>query len=129
MRDGNREERDPLTEIILGAAIEVHRALGPGLLESVYESCLAWELAQRNVAFERQVPLPVTYKGLQLADAYRLDLIVERAVIVEVKAVDHLHPVVDAQVLTYLKLTGVHTALLINFNVAMLRDGVRRRVL
>ena len=122
-------ERDPLTEQIIGAAIEVHRSLGPGLLESIYESCLSWELRQRAVRAERQVPLSVTYKGMRLRDAYRLDLVVEQAVIVEVKAIDRLHPLTDAQVLTYLKLTGLHTALIINFNVGMLRDGVRRLVL
>ncbi len=122
-------ERDPLTNSILGAAIEVHRHLGPGLLESIYEACLAWELRARDIRIERQVPVPVVYKGLQVRLAYRLDLVVEQSVIVEVKAVDRLHPLVDAQVLTYLRLTGLRTALILNFNVGLLRDGVRRLVL
>jgi GxxExxY protein len=121
-------DRDPLTDSILGAAIEVHRRLGPGLLESIYEACLAWELRARGVGVEEQVAVPVTYKGLQLRLAYRLDLVVEHSVIVEVKAVDRLHPLTDAQVLTYLKLTGLRTALILNFNVGLLRDGVRRLV-
>ena len=122
-------ERDPLTSSILAAAIEVHRHLGPGLLEAIYESCLTWELRARGVGVEQQVAVPVMYKGVQLRLAYRLDLVVEQSVIVEVKAVDRLHPLTDAQVLTYLKLTGLKTALILNFNVGLLRDGVRRLVL
>ncbi len=122
-------ERDPLTNSILGAAIEVHRHLGPGLLESIYDACLAWELRARDIRIERQVPVPVMYKGLQVPLAYRLDLVVEQSVIVEVKAVERLHPLVDAQVLTYLRLMGMRTALILNFNVGLLRDGVRRLVL
>ena len=122
-------ERDPLTSSILAAAIEVHRHLGPGLLEAIYESCLTWELRARGVGVEQQVAVPVTYKGVQLRLAYRLDLVVEQSVIVEVKAVDRLHPLTDAQVLTYLKLAGLKTALILNFNVGLLRDGVRRLVL
>ena len=129
MPEPRHDGRDPLTERIIGAAIEVHRNLGPGLLESIYGSCLSWELRQRCIMAEQQVPLSVTYKGMRLRNAYRLDLIVEQAVIVELKAVDHLPPLIDAQVLTYLKLTGLHTALIINFNAGMLRDGVRRLVL
>jgi GxxExxY protein len=129
MPEASPAERDPLTESIIGAAIEVHRSLGPGLLESIYETCLSWELRQRRIRAEQQVPVTVTYKGLRLRNAYRIDLIVERAVIVEVKALERLHPLIDAQVLTYLKLTGLHTALIINFNVGLLRDGVRRLVL
>jgi GxxExxY protein len=121
-------ERDPLTDSIIGAAIEVHRHLGPGLLESIYESCLAWELRTRGVGVEEQVAVPVMYKGLKLRLAYRLDLVVEHSVVVEVKAVDRLHPLTDAQVLTYLKLTGLRRALILNFNVGLLRDGVRRLV-
>src|SRR3979409_1659630 len=104
-------ERDPLTSSILAAAIEVHRHLGPGLLESIYESCLTWELRARGVGVEQQVAVPVMYKGLQLPLAVRLHLVVEQSVIVEVKAVDRLHPLTDAQVLTYLKLTGLQIAL------------------
>jgi GxxExxY protein len=128
MTESAGAERDPLTSCILGAAIEVHRHLGPGLLESIYETCLAWELRARGVDVERQVAVPVMYKGAQLAVTFRVDLVVERSVIVEVKAVDRLHSLTDAQVLTYLKLTGLSTALILNFNVGLLRDGVRRLV-
>ena len=129
MTDSTGADRDPLTGSILGAAIEVHRHLGPGLLESIYEACLMWELRARGVGVEQQVAVPVTYKGLQIPLGYRVDLVVEQSVIVEVKAVDRLHPLVEAQVLTYLKLTGLKTALILNFNVGLLRDGVRRLVL
>jgi GxxExxY protein len=128
MTEPSRDERDPVTGSILGAAIEVHRNLGPGLLESIYEACLAWELRARGVVVDEQVGVPVTYKGLHLPLAYRIDLVVEHSVIVEVKAVDKLHALIDAQVLTYLKLTGFGTALILNFNVGLLRDGVRRLV-
>ena len=121
--------RDPLTGEIVAAAIDVHRHLGPGLLESVYEACLAFELARRGIAAQQQVALPVVYKGFRIDLGYRLDLIVAEAVIVEVKAVESLHPIVDAQVLTYLKLTGLHTALVCNFNVPLLKDGIKRLVL
>ena len=121
--------RDPLTRRIIGAAIQVHRSLGgPGLFESVYEECLAWELADRGLALRRQVAVPVRYRGLTLPIAYRLDMLVEERVIVEVKAVERLHPIVDAQVLTYLRLLELHVALVVNFNVETLRDGVRRLV-
>ena len=129
MLESTSAERDPLTNAIIGAAIEVHRNLGPGLLESIYEACLAWELRDRGVGIEQQVAVPVVYKGHELRIAYRVDLVVERVVIVEVKAVDRLHPLTDAQVLTYLKLSGLKTALVLNFNVGLLRDGVRRLVL
>jgi GxxExxY protein len=129
MLESSSPERDPLTSAIIGAAIEVHRNLGPGLLESIYEACLAWELRERGHSVEQQVAVPVTYKGHPLRFAYRVDLVVERSVIVEVKAVDRLHQLTDAQVLTYLKLAGLKTALVLNFNVALLRDGVRRLVL
>ena len=119
---------DNLTEKIIGAAIEVHRALGPGLLESAYEECLAHELSLVNISFERQVPLPVSYKSIQLDCGYRLDLVVERAVVLELKAVDTLHPIHEAQLLTYLKLGGWPIGLLINFNVPVLRKGIKRMV-
>jgi len=118
-----------LTEAIIGAAIEVHRALGPGLLESVYEECLCRELELRGVTFERQRPLPVVYKGITLECGYRLDLVVENQVVVELKAVESLLPVHEAQLVSYLKLGRWHVGLLINFNVPVLKDGVRRRVL
>lgn len=118
-----------LTEQIIGAAIDVHRVLGPGLLESAYEECLAWELTERQVPFARQVALPVVYKGAKLDCGYRIDLIVADAVVVEVKCVSQIAPVHEAQLLTYLKLGGWRVGLLLNFNVSVLRDGIRRRVL
>jgi GxxExxY protein len=111
---------------IVGAAIEVHRRLGPGLLESAYERCLSRELLFRGIPFQRQVPLPVEYRGLQLNCGYRLDIVVGGSVIVEVKAVSKVLPIHRAQVLTYLKLTNYRLALLINFNVETLRSGVYR---
>ena len=118
-----------LTKEIIGAAIEVHRALGPGLLESAYEECLCRELSLRGVPFERQVPLPVEFKGLRLDCGYRLDLLVGKTVVVEIKAVESLLPIHDAQLLAYLKLGGWKIGLLINFNVSVLKNGIRRRVL
>ncbi|HXA09187.1 MAG TPA: GxxExxY protein [Chthoniobacterales bacterium] len=118
-----------LTENIIGAAIEVHRALGPGLLESTYEMCLCRELALRELVFERQKAIPVEYKGVKLDCGYRADLIVEGMVLVEVKAVEDLTPVNDAQLLSYLKLGGWSIGLIINFNVLLLKHGIRRKVL
>jgi len=118
-----------VTEAVIGAAIEVHRALGPGLLESAYEECLCRELSLRQIRYERQRPLPVTYKGLDLDCGYRLDLLVADAVVVEIKAVESLLPIHEAQLLTYLKLGGWKVGLLINFNVPVLKQGIRRRVL
>lgn len=118
-----------LTGQIIGAAIDVHRALGPGLLESAYEECLAHELILRTIPFARQHILPVTYKGVQLDCAYRLDFLVSNSLVVEIKSVDCLHPIHEAQLLSYLKLGGWHLGLLINFNVVLLRDGIRRRIL
>ncbi|MDQ3665055.1 MAG: GxxExxY protein [Acidobacteriota bacterium] len=120
------EER--LTSEIIGAAIEVHRELGPGLLESSYEICLARELELRGISFELEKPLPLEYKGVRLDCGYRLDLLVSGAVIVEVKSVAALGPIHEAQLLTYLKLTGVKVGLLMNFNVVVLKDGLRRLV-
>lgn len=118
-----------LTDQIIGAAIEVHRALGPGLLESAYQACLAHELRLRSLPFEREKPLPVEYKGVALDCGYRLDFLVDGKVIVELKAVEQVHPVHEAQLLTYLKLTGCRVGLLINFNVPLLKQGITRRVL
>ena len=118
-----------LTEAITGAAIEVHRVLGPGLLESAYEECLKHELTCRGLSFEAQVPLPVVYKGLELECGYWMDLVVEDTVVVELKAVEQLHPVHEAQRLTYLRLSGKRVGLLINFNVEVLKHGIVRRVL
>jgi GxxExxY protein len=114
------------THDIVGSAIEVHRRLGPGLLESTYEACFCRELLLRGIAFERQVMLPVCYRGLQVDCGYRLDVVVAGSIIVEVKAIRKVLPVHRAQVLTYLKLTGLHIGLLINFNVELLRSGVYR---
>jgi GxxExxY protein len=123
-----REEFDRITQTIIGAAIDVHRALGPGLLESAYEACLAYELAQRGLKVEPQKPLPVVYRDVRLECGYRLDLVVEDAVIVEVKAVESLAPIHEAQLLSYLKLSGLRVGLLINFHERALRDGIRRMV-
>lgn len=119
-------ETDLLTGKIIGAAIEVHRNLGPGLLESAYEVCLAYELQLRNLKVERQLMLPVIYKGVRLNCEYRIDLLVEDEVIIEVKSVMELAPVHDAQLLSYLKLRGGGRGLLINFNVSLLKEGIRR---
>lgn len=118
-----------ITEVIIGSAIEVHKALGPGLLESAYEECLCEELRLRQIPFERQRPLPVTYKARQLDCGYRLDVVVANLVVVEIKAVESLLPIHDAQLLTYLRLGGWQAGLLINFNVAILKHGIRRKVL
>ncbi|MGD0213356.1 MAG: GxxExxY protein [Terriglobales bacterium] len=121
---------EELTEKIIGSAIEVHRALGPGLLESAYEECLCREFNLRGLVFQRQVPLPVEYKGVKLDCGYRLDLIVQDTVILELKCVEHVLPVHEAQLLTYLKLTGKHVGIIMNFNVATLvRGGIVRKVL
>jgi GxxExxY protein len=117
------------TERIIGAAMEVRRALGPGLLESTYEECVARELQLSGLGFERQVPLPVAYKGVKLDCGYRLDFVVERAVVLELKSVDMLRAIHEAQLLTYLRLGGWRVGLLINFNVPVLRSGIRRLVL
>ncbi len=123
------QQRDPLTEQVIGAAIEVHRGLGPGLLESAYEACLCYELGQRGLVFHRQVALPVVYKTVQLDCGYRIDLLVQERLIVELKTVEHLLPIHMAQLLTYMKLRGVSTGLLLNFNVPLLKDGIKRMVL
>jgi len=117
-----------ITEQIIGAAIEVHRALGPGLLESAYEACLSHELAERKLHVERQKALPVTYKDVRVDCGYRIDLLVEREVIVELKAVARIEPIHEAQLLSYLKLSGCRVGLLINFNVKQLTRGLRRLV-
>jgi GxxExxY protein len=119
-------DRDPMTEKIIGCAIEVHRALGPGLLESAYEKCLAFELGQHGIPFRRQVPVPVEYKGARIECGYRIDLLIDDLVILELKSVDQLAPVHDAQLLTYMKLARIRTGLLINFNQQRLIDGLRR---
>jgi GxxExxY protein len=118
-----------LTEAIIGAAMEVHRALGPGVLESTYEMCLCRELSIRGLRFERQLPIAVEYKGVKLDCGYRADLVVENVILVELKAIDSLLSIHEAQLLSYLKLSGLKIGLLINFNVELLKHGIRRRVL
>lgn len=117
-----------LTQTIIGAAIQVHKALGPGLLESAYEVCLAAELSTSRIAFEKQVPLPIQYRGQHLDCGYRLDLVVLDRVIVELKSVDQTAPIHRAQLLSYLRLSGKPIGLLVNFNVTRLTDGVTRLV-
>ena len=130
--EGTKDTKDTkgkalgVSQIVLGAAIEVHRVLGPGLLESVYELALCRELWIRQLRVERQVPVPVTYKGAELDAQVRIDLLIESAVVVEVKATEKLNPLHRAQLLTYLKLTGYPVGLLINFNVELLKHGMRR---
>ena len=123
-----QERLNEITERVIAAAIAVHRALGPGLLESAYEACLAYELAEGGLAVERQKALPVTYRSVKVDCGYRIDLLVEGLVIVELKAVQRLDPIHEAQLLSYLKLSGCKVGLLINFNVKMLKDGLRRMV-
>lgn len=127
-RRAQRLEASEITGQIIGGAIEVHRALGPGLLESAYEECLAIELDARGLAVARQVLLPVVYKGKRLDAGYRIDLMLNDLVIVELKAVQRLEPIHEAQLLTYLKLAGKRYGLLFNFSVPVLKDGIRRLV-
>lgn len=123
------QERDPLTERVIGLAIEVHRELGPGLLESAYEECLCYELHSTKIPFRRQVPLPVRYKEVRLDCGYRMDIVVDGQLILELKTVEALQRVHDAQLLTYLRLSGIRKGLLMNFNSSVLKDGIRRLVL
>jgi GxxExxY protein len=120
---------DELSSKVIGCAIEVHRELGPGLLESTYEQCLAYELNQAKIPFKLQVELPVEYKQIRLDCGYRIDLMADDRLIVELKSVDQLLAIHEAQVLTYMKLAGMKVGLLINFNVAVLKNGVRRFVI
>jgi GxxExxY protein len=123
------KDTNELTELVIGAAIDVHRALGPGLLESTYEMCLCHELTLRKIPFERQKAIPVTYKGIKLDCGYRADMVVDQILLVEIKSVDSLPPIYDVQLLTYLKLGGWKVGLMINFNVELLKHGIRRKVL
>jgi len=118
-----------LTGQIIGAAIEIHKELGPGLLESAYEECLCHEFNLRKISYKRQQSLPIEYKGIKLDCGYRIDIIVKDLVILELKSVDRLQPIHDAQLLTYLKLTGLKVGLLINFNVSVLKQGIKRLIL
>jgi GxxExxY protein len=119
-------EVNDITRIIIGCAIEVHKQLGPGLLESAYEECLAFELEEKGLLFQRQKALPIQYKDIQLEYGYRIDFLVENTVVVELKSVEALHPLHEAQTLTYMKFSDKKVGLLINFNVLILKDGVRR---
>jgi GxxExxY protein len=118
-----------ITHDVIGAAIEVDRALGPGLLESAYHECLSRELLLRGIAFERERPLPLEYRGIRLECGYRVDLLVAGLIVVEIKSIEAIAPIHEAQLLTYLRLSGWTLGLLINFNVVVLKDGLRRRVL
>jgi len=122
-------EFDQLSNRVIGCAIEVHRTLGPGLLESTYEQCMAHELSQSDIPFKLQWPLPVKYKGIKLDCGYRVDLFIDDELIVELKSVDHIMGIHRAQLLTYMKLAEVKVGLLINFNVEILKTGIKRYVL
>jgi len=120
---------EELTREIRGAATEVHKEIGPGLLESAYEECLCHELTLRGLSFRRQVPLPVTYKGVKLDCGYKLDLVGEDKVVLELKSVEEIAPIHEAQLLTYLRLSGTKVGLLMNFNTVLMKDGIKRMVL
>ena len=122
------EQKDPLTERIIGCAIEVHRVLGPGLLEASYEAALAIEFEVAGLKFQRQLLIPISYKGRPIGE-YRFDLLVENSVVVEIKSVERFDPIFEAQLLTYLRFSGKHRGLLINFNSRLLKDGIKRFVL
>jgi len=128
-RDSEVRRFNELTGKIIGCGIEVHKALGPGLLESIYEECLCYELNQQGIEFERQKELPVHYKNVRLNSGYRIDVLVENSVIIELKAVEHILPVHKAQILSYMKLLNSKIGLLMNFNVPVLKDGITRFVL
>lgn len=117
-----------ITEIVIGRCIEIHSTLGPGLLESAYEECLCFELSQAGLSFERQKAIPVRYKNVKLDCGYRVDLLVENGVVLELKSVEKILPIHEAQLLTYLKLTEMTVGLIINFNVPVLKTGIRRVV-
>jgi GxxExxY protein len=122
-------QRDPLSEKVIGAALEVHKALGPGLLESAYSECLAHELRQQGISFKRELPLPVRYKTVLLDCGYRLDFLIEDSLVLELKSIEKVEGIHEAQLLTYLRLSEKRVGLLINFNVELLRRGITRRVL
>ncbi len=121
--------RAELTEAVIGLAIKLHRRVGPGLLESVYEKCLCYELQRAGIAFQRQVDVPIVYEEVAMDAGFRADIIVQRELILEIKAVDKLLPVHEAQLLTYLRMSGYHIGLLLNFNATLLKDGIRRFVM
>ena len=119
---------DSLSESVIGFAIEVHRELGPGLLESAYEQCLCYEFETHGIPFRRQVPLPIAYKSMKLDCGYRMDVVVDERLVLELKTVESLQPIHEAQLLTYLKLSGMETGLLMNFNTSLLKHGIKRMV-
>jgi len=123
------EGRDPLTELVIGAAIEVHRTLGPGLLESVYEQCLSYELRLRGIEHVNQAALPVVYKGATLDAHFFMDIVLPGKLVIELKTVEKLLPIHEAQLLTYMKLSKIGLGLLLNFNVPLLKDGIKRMIL
>jgi len=125
----DKDDRDPLSAAVIGAAIDVHRELGPGLLESAYEECLCYELSRRDIPFERQKSLPVRYKNVLLDCRYKMDLVVSNSLVVEIKAVEKLAKLHEAQLLTCLKLSGFKKGLLLNFNSRLLKSGMKRFVL
>jgi GxxExxY protein len=127
--DATFPARDALSDKVIGLAIEVHRFLGPGLLESAYEECLCYELKEHQVPFERQVPLGIDYKAARLACGYRMDIVIARSLVVEIKSIERLLPLHGAQLLTYMKLSRIGTGLLLNFNAILLKDGIKRMVL
>ena len=120
---------DKLSSLVIGCAIEVHKILGPGLLESAYEQCLAYELKRSNISFKLQYPLPIEYKDIKLDCGYRIDLLIDNKIIVELKSVDKILPIHQAQLLTYMKLSGIRIGLLMNFNVIYMKTGIKRMVL
>jgi GxxExxY protein len=126
--ENKREDGDKWSHQVIGAAMEVHRHLGPGLLESAYEECLCHELNALGVPFERQKELPVSYKGISLDCGYRMDIVVDRTLLLELKSVETLLPIHEAQLLTYLRLSGLQIGLLVNFNVPLLKNGIKRMV-
>ena len=125
-RDTETQRLNLITEKVIGASIEVHKGLGPGLLESAYERCLCYELSLAGLKFERQVPLPLVYKDVKLESGYIMDLVVEDLLVVELKAVERLMPINEAQLLSYLKLAEKRIGLLLNFHVPVLKDGIKR---
>src|SRR5512139_1578145 len=124
----SEEELNQLSSLVIGCAIEVHRVLGPGLLESAYQQCLAWELRRQGLSVKEQVSVPIRYKELDVPNAYRLDMLIEDELIVELKAVDRIEPVHIAQILTYLKVNGFRLGLLLNFNAEVMKKGIKRVV-
>lgn len=128
MDESSTDALNAVSNIVIGAAIEIHRALGPGLLESVYEECLAWELHQKGLEVQRQVTIPIKYKTLHIENAYRADMLVQNELIIELKSIDAFQPIHTAQLLTYLKLLDVRLGLLLNFKVDQMRSGIKRIV-